>query len=54
MDQPKIAIIIVNWNGKRLLEECLASVESQDYNNFKIIFVDNGSKGSESFQVYSF
>ena len=44
MKQSKIAIIIVNWNGKRLLEECLSSVENQDYNNYKIIFVDNGSE----------
>lgn len=44
MKQSKIAVIIVNWNGKHLLEECLSSVESQDYDNFKIIFVDNGSE----------
>ena len=31
MKQSKIAIIIVNWSGKHLLEECLSSVESQDY-----------------------
>jgi len=50
MNKPKIGVIIINWNGKHLLEECLSSVESQDYNNFKIIFVDNGSKdGSAEF-----
>ncbi len=43
MNQPKIAIIIISWNGKHLLEECLNSAENQDYSNFKIIFVDNGS-----------
>ena len=43
MDQPKISIIIVNWNGKHLLEECLISVEKQGYNNFNTILVDNGS-----------
>lgn len=42
--QLKVAVIVINWNGKHLLEECLSSVENQDYNNFKIIFVDNGSK----------
>ena len=50
MNQPKIAIIIVNWNGKHLLDECLSSAENQDYDNYKIIFVDNGSKdGSVEF-----
>jgi len=44
MKQPKIAVIIINWNGKHLLEECLSSVENQNYDNFKIIFIDNGSK----------
>ena len=44
MNQPKVAIIIINWNGKHLLEECLTSAENQDYDNYKIIFVDNGSK----------
>lgn len=44
MKQPKVAVIVINWNGKYLLEECLTSVENQDYNNYKIIFVDNGSK----------
>ncbi|MCK5475596.1 MAG: glycosyltransferase family 2 protein [Candidatus Pacebacteria bacterium] len=44
MEQSKVSIIIVNWNGKHLLKECLSSVEKQDYDNFNIIFVDNGSK----------
>jgi len=44
MKQPKIAVIIINWNGKHLLEECLSSVENQNYNNYRIIFIDNGSK----------
>ncbi len=50
MNQPKIAIIIINWNGKHLLKECLSSAENQDYDNFKIILADNGSKdGSVEF-----
>lgn len=50
MKQPKIGVIVINWNGKYLLEECLGSVEDQDYDNYKIIFVDNGSKdGSVEF-----
>ena len=43
MKQNKIAIIILNWNGKYLLEECLVSIEKQHYDNFNIILVDNGS-----------
>jgi len=40
---PKISIIIVNWNGREYLKTCLDSVFSQSYKNFKVILVDNGS-----------
>ena len=43
MNQLKVSVIVINWNGKHLLEECLASVEEQDYANFNVVFVDNGS-----------
>ena len=37
------SIIIVNWNGGFDTIECLETVLKQDYNNFNIILVDNGS-----------
>jgi GT2 family glycosyltransferase len=39
----EIAIIIVNWNGKKLLGNCLESLKNQTEKNFRIILVDNGS-----------
>lgn len=39
----KITVIIPNWNGKKLLEECLKSLKSQTLKDFSIIIVDNGS-----------
>ena len=39
----KAAIIIVNWNGKKFLQNCLDSVYKQTYKNFQVYFVDNGS-----------
>lgn len=39
----KVAIIIVNWNGKRFLKDCFESLQNQTYKNFDIYFVDNGS-----------
>lgn len=39
-----ISIIIVNWNGKKWLNDCLETLHSQDYQNFEIIFVDNNSE----------
>jgi len=40
---PKISVIIINWNGKRLLRDCLNSIERTEYSNFDVVVVDNGS-----------
>ena len=36
-------IIIINWNGKHLLTDCLKSVQNQSYEHTNIVLVDNGS-----------
>ena len=43
MSSPKVSIIIVNYNGKELLQKCLDSLLKVNYNNFEIILVDNNS-----------
>lgn len=45
------AVIIVNWNGKKYLEECLESLRNQTYANFKTVLVDNGSEDGSVFFV---
>jgi GT2 family glycosyltransferase len=40
---PLFSIVILNWNGRHLLEECLDSVEAQTFRDFEILLVDNGS-----------
>jgi GT2 family glycosyltransferase len=40
---PLVSIIIVNFNGKNLLEECLHSLHQIDYENYEVILVDNNS-----------
>ena len=37
------SVIVVNWNGRHLLEECLDSVLCQQDGSLEIIVVDNGS-----------
>ena len=37
------SVIILNWNGRPLLEECLDSVLTQTFRDFETILVDNGS-----------
>ena len=41
---PKVAIIILDWNGWPDTEECLRSLQKLDYPDFEIILIDNGSK----------
>ena len=40
---PLISVIIVNWNRKALLEACLRSLRAQQFQDFEVIVVDNGS-----------
>ncbi|MCK5353578.1 MAG: glycosyltransferase family 2 protein [Methyloprofundus sp.] len=40
---PKVAVIILNWNGKDDTLECLSSVNQLNYPNYDVIVVDNGS-----------
>ncbi len=40
---PLVSIIIVNYNGKTLLETCLDSISKITYSNIEIILVDNNS-----------
>ncbi|MCY3802325.1 MAG: glycosyltransferase family 2 protein [Chloroflexi bacterium] len=40
---PKVSIAIVNFNGEALLRKNLPDVLRQDYQDFEIIVVDNGS-----------
>lgn len=41
--KPTVSIIIVNWNGRKQLQECLPGLAKQTYKNFEIIVVDNNS-----------
>ena len=39
----KVAYVIVSWNNKDLLDDCIQSIVDQDYTNKSIILVDNNS-----------
>jgi len=40
---PDISVIVVSWNGRRYLDECLTAVAAQQGVVFETILVDNGS-----------
>lgn len=41
---PKISIVILTFNSIRFIKSCLDSIFNQNYQNFEIIIVDNGSR----------
>ena len=43
---PKVAIIILNWNGRKDTIECLESVLRNTYPNYQVIVVDNNSSNN--------
>ena len=43
-NSPLISIILVNWNGRKWLPDCLESIFLQTYSNFEVILVDNASE----------
>lgn len=40
---PKVAIVILNWNGRKFLEQFLPFVKATGYGNAELIIADNGS-----------
>jgi GT2 family glycosyltransferase len=50
-----VSVVVLNCNGKAYLESCLSSILIDDYPNFELIFVDNGSTdGSVKFVEQKF
>lgn len=50
-DQPKIAIIVLNWNGVQDTLACLESLSKLTYPNFEVIVVDNGSTDESHIEI---
>lgn len=48
---PTVLIVIINWNGKDDLLQCLASIKKLNYpkDNYKVLVIDNGS--SDGYQA---
>lgn len=38
-----VSVVVVNWNRRELLRNCLQSLENQRLSDFEVILVDNGS-----------
>jgi len=40
---PKVIVLILSYNGMPLLQDSISSYLENDYNNFQVVVVDNGS-----------
>ncbi len=41
---PPLAVVVVNWNGRSELEDCLRSLRDATYPRLRVLMVDNGSR----------
>lgn len=53
-DQEKVAVVILNWNGKQDSLNCIRSVRALEYGNIEIIVVDNGSIDGSVDAIHAF
>lgn len=40
---PEVIVLILSYNGKELLEDALSTYLANDYPNFRVVVIDNGS-----------
>lgn len=43
MSEPLVYIVVLNWNGRELVLDCLSSIRKLRYSNVTAVVVDNGS-----------
>jgi len=43
MADPRVSILVLNFDGREFLEACVQAVENQTYRDFELILIDNGS-----------
>ena len=50
ISNPKVHLIVLNWNDKEISKKCLSSIEKVSYSNYEVLIVDNNSQdGSVQF-----
>jgi hypothetical protein len=42
--EPWVSVVVIAWNAERVLGRCLKQLLDQDYPNYEIIVVDDGSR----------
>ena len=49
-----LGIVIANWNGEKLINKCLESLENQVFKDFKVYIIDNDSKDNSKEIINSY
>ncbi|MBQ3450155.1 MAG: glycosyltransferase family 2 protein, partial [Synergistaceae bacterium] len=40
---PRVSVVVIGYNIEQYISQCIRSILNQDYRNFELIFVDDGS-----------
>jgi len=51
---PRASVIVVNYNGRGLIVDCLRALEKQSFSDFDVIVVDNGSSDDSIMIIQEF
>lgn len=49
--EPRVCIIILNWNGWQDTIACIESIKNLDYENYQVLVIDNGSTDDSVRQI---
>ena len=49
--EPRVNIIVLNWNSYNVTRDCLLSLQKLDYTNHEVVVVDNGSADSSGLKL---
>jgi GT2 family glycosyltransferase len=47
----RVDVVVLNWNGWQDTVACLAPLQRQDYSNFDLLVIDNGSTDGSVFEI---
>lgn len=51
VQQPKVMVLVLNWNEKNNTLECLRSLKEMDYLNFETVVIDNASSDGSADEI---
>ena len=51
---PKIHVLVLNWNGSQYLDQCLDSIRKNNYSNYDITVIDNNSSDDSLSKIKKF